>query len=228
MNLQAFRPPNWVLPILSEIKEFIARSFVFVYVSCKWTLVFKHVSWCDGGLLMLGFWIGTGKQGQSVYLDVIWYPYSERKVSRLIFLFNDIIGGLMMQINKTRFIDLIKAINTIPDSSFVPNQNWFSVFPWMKRRLYKLLQKGSIYYVSEVSHLKTNCFKLLLQSNIYTITHEPMGITIDLKREPECLPRWISSNLSKNGHNSPQNKSACISHEIKEMFCVVNITVRHE
>lgn len=152
------------------------------------------------------FWIGTRKQGQSVYFDVIWYPYSERKVSRLIFPFNDIIGGIMIQINKSRFTDLMKAINTIPDSSFVPNQNWFSVFLWTKRRLYTLLQKGSIYYVSEVSH-----FKLLLQSNIYMITHEPMGITIDLKREPKCLPRWISWNLSKNGHNSPQNKSMYIT-----------------
>lgn len=172
------------------------------------------------------FWIGTRKQGQSVYFDVIWYPYSEKKVSRLIFLFNDIIGGLIKQIKKSRFTDLMKAINTISDSSFVP-----SVFPWTKRRLYKILQKGSIYYVSEVSHLKTNCFKLLLQSNIYMITHEPMGITIDLKREPKCLPRWISWNLSKNGHNSPQNKCMYIAwneahfFQPLQFFCVVNIIV---
>lgn len=168
------------------------------------------------------FWIRTRKQGQSVYFDVIWYPYSERKVSRLILLFNGIIGGLIIQINKSRFTDHMKAINTIPDSSFVPIQNWFSVFPWTKRRLYKLLQKGSIYYVSEVSHLKTNCFKLLLQSNIYMITYEPMGISIDLKREPKCLPRWISWNLSKNGHNSPQNKCMYITWNEAHFFNLFN------
>ncbi len=43
--------PFWDKGIYCQVICFCSH---FVYVSCRWTWVFKHVSWCDGGLLMLG------------------------------------------------------------------------------------------------------------------------------------------------------------------------------
>lgn len=90
------------------------------------------------------------------------------------------------------------------------------MFPWMKRRLYELLQKGSIYCGFEIMYFKSAIrkpffLKLLLQSNIYTITPWPMGITTDLKREPKCLPGWITWNLHLI-------TNVYASHEMKPVF----------
>lgn len=53
--MQAFRPPNWVLPILSEIKEFIARSFVVVAILCIFRASeLEYLSMLHG--VMVVFW----------------------------------------------------------------------------------------------------------------------------------------------------------------------------